>query len=89
MSDEINDMLDIIEKGQLAIKWRLDVERGEMIECTANGQQYCRTHLTFRGESRQEQLNGICCTVNAFFERAGSPLRVTNYMGELRPDTAR
>ena len=68
-----------------AIKWRLDVDSGEMIEARKNGMQYCKDHLSHPGSMSQKDLNSICAIVNGMFSSCGSNLMIANSMGEFIP----
>jgi hypothetical protein len=67
------------------IKWRLDVNKGEMIEQRKDGLQYCKDHLSHPGTISQKDLNSICVIVNNTFYECGSDLKVGNSMGEFIP----
>ena len=67
------------------LNWRLDVEKGEMIEQNANGMQYCKDHLSQPGSISQRDLDSICIIVNQTFYECGSNLMVSNSMGEFIP----
>ena len=68
-----------------ALKWRMDVAGGEMIDQSKDGLQYCKTHLSGPGRISQKDLDLICNIVNNVFDKCGSNLRVANHMGEFLP----
>lgn len=61
-----------------ALQWRDDVERSELI----------KKCLGF-DLITQRELDAICAAANMFYKIMGSPLRITNRMGELIPARAR
>lgn len=69
----------------LAIRWREDVQAGEMIQSFS----YSKTHLTLArpgGNSiSQKELDVICEVANRWWVLTGSNLRVSNHMGEIIP----
>jgi len=68
-----------------ALKWRIDVDSGEMIEQSKDGLQYCKTHLSYPGRVSQKDLNLICDIINSVFDKCDSNLMVGNSMGEILP----
>jgi hypothetical protein len=69
------------ERLRLALQWRDDIERGDMIQ----RQGYKPTHLFFVGEVKMEEFAAICDAANTFYKGVGSPLRMRPEMGEIRP----
>ena len=74
-----------IDRTTKALKWRIDVDSGEMIEQSKDGLQYCKTHLSYPGRISQKDLGLICDIVNDVFFKCGSDLMVGNSMGEILP----
>lgn len=71
-----------------ALRWREDVDRGEMISkviTPADSTHFDKHHYAFGSSTSQDTLDWICRTANLWFELHDSPLRVTNSMGELIP----
>lgn len=67
-------------KLQKALRWRDDVEDGEMIE----SHNYRKEYMGFNKIS-QKELNAICEAANCYYSLMGSSLRIGNSMGELKP----
>lgn len=79
-----------METGNLitALRWREDVESGEMI--TSKG--YQKNHLNLPrsgGLISQGDLDAICDVANRWWLLCGSDLRITNSMGEIIPGFAK
>lgn len=72
-----------MHKLALAIQWREDVDRPEMIETPG----YNRTYLAYRDSPyvSQEELDAICEAVNLYYILMGDNKRINNHMGELIP----
>lgn len=77
----------LIDRVITTFKWRMDVDRGEMIEQRINGMQYCKDHLSHSGGVSQKDLDSICDIVSDLFFKCGSDLTVDNSMGEIIPTT--
>ena len=78
-----------IDRAMKVVRWRMDVDSGEMIEQRKDGEQYCKDYLSVKGSISQRNLAGICATVNEVFYQSGSDLMVGNSMGEFIPSTAK
>ena len=74
----------MLNKLAVALQWRDDVASGEIIECSP---RYFKTHLSVCPVS-QDELEVICDAANTYYKGIGSALRISNYMGELRPSIA-
>jgi hypothetical protein len=72
------------EKLATTIRWREDVERGEMIEQRKDGFAYRHDYLGFP-RIKQKTLDNICIIANKWWELNESPLRIYWAMGEFRP----
>jgi len=68
-----------------AIKWRIDVDSGEMVEQVKDGEQYCKDHLSYAGSVSQIDLELIGDIVNSVFDKCDSNLMVGDSMGEILP----
>lgn len=62
------------------LKWRIDVESGEMIQ----DRLHTKTHMGFSFCAHVE-YDVICDTVNKYFEMVDSKMRVGYSMGEFVP----
>ena len=74
-----------IDRAMKVIRWRMDVESGEMIEQIKDGEQYCKDHLSVKGTISQRDLGAICATVNEVLYQSCSDIMVSNSMGEFIP----
>jgi len=72
------------EKLIQALRWREDVASGEMITC----KNYQKDYMGY-DEVSQNTLDYICKFANLWWNFIGSPLRITNNMGEIIPATRR
>lgn len=65
-----------------ALRWREDVASGEMI----TRKNYQKDYMGYSNVS-QNDLDYICKFANLWWDFIGSPLRITNSMGEIIPAT--
>lgn len=74
-------MSNLTAKLRLALQWRDAVADGEMIQAP----HYTKEYMGFKEGVFQAELDAICDAANMFYSEMGSPLRIWNSMGELRP----
>lgn len=79
--------LTTTSKLRIALQWRDDVEKPEMIHAINREGSYTNTHLSFKDTVSQQELDAICRAANVFYQIMGSKLRIGNSMGELIPAT--